>query len=110
MNTASTTTTLIRDYEFETIIGMLDVERTTPQKVRINAEFQSLNFICYVDVINFIEQIYNEYKFMSVENSLEVCAQNLKRKFQDLKFLKMEILKIEILKNAMVGAKIEIRY
>lgn len=103
-------TTLIKDYEFNTVIGMLDFERTTPQKVRINAEFQSRGFIDYVEVINFIESTYNECKFETVENSLDICARNLKEKFGSLTFLKMEILKTEIIKNALVGAKIEIKY
>ena len=46
-------TTLVRDHEFSTIIGMLDFERVTPQKVRINVEFKSENFIDYVEIINF---------------------------------------------------------
>lgn len=103
-------TTLIKDYEFETIIGMLDFERVNEQKVRINAEFKSAGFIDYVEVIEFIEMIYNEHKFQTVENSLEICSQKLKEKFNSLKSLKMEILKTEILKNALVGARIELEY
>lgn len=103
-------TTLIKDYEFTTIVGMLEFERTNPQKVRINAEFQSVQFIDYVEVIEFIEMIYNEHKFQTVENSLEICALKLKEKFSGINFLKMEILKTEILKNALVGAKIELKY
>ncbi|QKF92855.1 dihydroneopterin aldolase [Campylobacter sp. CCUG 57310] len=103
-------TTLIKDYEFETIIGMLEFERTNPQKVRINAEFASENFIDYVEVIEFVEAVYEEFKFQTVENSLEICSQKLKEKFSGLKFLKMEILKTEIFKNALVGAKIELEY
>ncbi|WP_211436533.1 MULTISPECIES: dihydroneopterin aldolase [unclassified Campylobacter] len=103
-------TTLIKDYEFETIIGLLEFERLNPQKVRINVEFQSSDFIDYVEVINFIESIYNEHKFETVENSLEVCAKNLKDKFSSLTSLKMEILKTEILNNALVGARFESKY
>lgn len=103
-------TTLIKDYEFETIIGLLEIERINSQKVRINVEFQSSDFIDYVEVINYIEFIYNEYKFKTVENSLEVCAKSLKDKFSSLTSLKMEILKTEILNNALVGARFEDKY
>lgn len=103
-------TTLIKDYEFETIIGLLEFERTNSQKVRINVEFQSSDFIDYVEVINYIEFIYNEYKFKTVENSLEVCSKSLKDKFSSLTSLKMEILKTEILNNALVGARFEDKY
>lgn len=103
-------TTIIRDYEFSTIIGMLDVERTKAQKVRVNAEFTSSDFINYVDIINAIKQIYDEFKFESVEKSVEKVAQILKAKFTNLSSLNFEILKVEIIKNAKVGAKIEIIY
>ena len=103
-------TTLIKDYEFSAIIGLLDFERTTPQKLKFSAEFQSTEFIDYVEVINFIEQIYAEGKFGSVESSLETCAKKLKEKFSSLSFLKMEIWKMEIIKNAMVGARVEVKY
>ncbi|WP_169753303.1 dihydroneopterin aldolase [Campylobacter mucosalis] len=101
------TTTLIKDYEFSTIIGMLDFERTTPQKVRVNASFTSDGFIDYVQVIDFIENFYNEQKFLSVEESVEETSKALKQKFANLCTLNFEILKTEIIKNALVGAKIE---
>jgi dihydroneopterin aldolase len=102
--------TIIKDYEFETIIGLLDFERTTPQRVRINIEFQSNGFIDYIDMINFIETIFDTEKFGSVESAVEITSQRLKENFSNLIFLKMEILKIEIVKNALVGARIDIKY
>ncbi|MBE2984182.1 dihydroneopterin aldolase [Campylobacter sp. RM9344] len=103
-------TTLIKDYEFETIIGMLDFERVKPQKIRINANFTSDGFIDYVEIINFIENFYNEHKFQSVEESVEKISIALKQKFSNLTSLNLEILKLEILKNALVGAKVESIY
>ena len=89
---------------------MLDFERTTPQRVRINIEFQSNGFIDYIDMINFIETIFDTEKFGSVESAVEITSQRLKENFSNLIFLKMEILKIEIVKNALVGARIDIKY
>lgn len=103
-------TTIIKDYEFRTIIGLLDFERETLQKVRVNAEFQSVEFVDYVEMIEEIERVFNEQKFGSVESAVEVCAKKIKEKFEQLIFLKMEILKTEIIKNALVGARIEIKY
>ena len=103
-------TTIIRDYEFSTIIGLLDFERVTPQKVRVSVEFESGEFIDYVEMINLIEEIYAREKFGTVESSPEICAKKLKEKFNSLSFLKMEILKIEIVKNATVGARAEFKY
>ena len=103
-------TTIIKDYEFSTIIGLLDFERERPQKVRVSVEFQSGEFIDYIEVINFIEEIYAREKFGTVESSLEICAKKLKEKFNSLSSLKMEILKTEIVKNATVGARAEFKY
>ncbi|MGG7072686.1 dihydroneopterin aldolase [Campylobacter sp. 9BO] len=104
------TATLIKDYEFGTIIGMLDFERKTPQKVRLNVSFTSDGFIDYTEMIDFIQNFYNEQKFLSVEESVEKTAGALKQKFTNLCSVNLEILKIEIVKNALVGAKIELVY
>ena len=82
----------------------------TPQKVRVSAEFKSGEFIDYVEMINFIEEIYAREEFGTVESLLEICAKKLKEKFSSLSSLKMEILKIEIVKNATVGARAEFKY
>ena len=99
-------TTIIKDYKFETIIGMLDFERVAKQEVRMNLEICSTSFIDYVLIIDFVKNFYNERQFQSVEESLEETSKALKEKFGSLTSLKMEILKTEILPNAVVGAKI----
>ena len=99
-------TTVIKDYKFETIIGMLDFERVAKQEVQMNLEICSTGFIDYVLIIDFVKNFYNERQFQSVEESLEETSKALKKKFGPLTSLKMEILKTEILPNAVVGAKI----
>lgn len=103
-------TTIIKNYEFETIIGVYDFERVKKQKVSISAEFISSSFIDYVEVMEFVENTYNEYKFKTVENSLDVMADILKKKFSNLLSINIEIYKLEIVKNAVVGAKLEVVY
>lgn len=103
-------TTIIKDFEFETIIGMFEFEQKTPQKVRINAEFCSESFVDYVEFKEFLKEKYNELKFQGVEESLSVMSKILKDKFQGLKSLKLEILKLEILKDALVGARLDVIY
>ena len=99
-------TTIIKNYKFETIIGMLDFERVAKQEVQMNLEICSTSFIDYVLIIDFVKNFYNERQFQSVEESLEETSKALKEKFSSLTSLKMEILKTEILPNAVVGAKI----
>ena len=93
-------TTIIKDYKFQTIIGMFDFERVAKQEVKVSLEFRSTS------LIDFIKEFYNEMKFQSVEESLEATCKALKEKFSSLTSLDMEILKTEILPNAIVGAKI----
>ena len=52
-------TTIIKDYKFETIIGMLDFERVAKQEVQINLEICSTSFIDYVLIIDFVKNFYN---------------------------------------------------
>ena len=99
-------TTIIKDYKFQTVIGMFDFERVAKQEVKVSLEFRSTSLIDYVAVIDFIQNFYNEQQFQSVEESLEVTSKALKDKFSSLTSLDMEILKTEILPNAIVGAKI----
>ena len=44
-------TTIIKDYKFETIIGMLDFERVAKQEVQMNLEICSTSFIDYVFIM-----------------------------------------------------------
>ncbi|WP_149715340.1 dihydroneopterin aldolase [Campylobacter concisus] len=99
-------TTIIKDYKFQTVIGMFDFERVAKQEVKVSLEFRSTSLIDYVLVADFIKEFYNEMKFQSVEESLEATCKALKERFGSLTSLDMEILKTEILPNAIVGAKI----
>ena len=99
-------TTIIKDYKFQTVIGMFDFERVAKQEVKVSLEFRSTSLIDYVLVIDFIQNFYNEQRFQSVEESLEITSKALKDKFSSLTSLDMEILKPEIMPNAIVGAKI----
>lgn len=99
-------TTIIKDYKFQTVIGMFDFERVAKQEVKVSLEFRSTSLIDYVLVADFIKEFYNEMKFQSVEESLEATCKALKERFSSLTSLDMEILKPEIMPNAIVGAKI----
>ncbi|MGH1600449.1 dihydroneopterin aldolase [Campylobacter majalis] len=102
--------TIIKEYEFDTIIGVYDFEREKTQKVRISVEYMADGFVDYVEVMQIIKSTYDEYKFMTVEESLRVVTDVLKQNFKALISLNMEIYKLEIVKNATVGAKIHRKY
>ena len=48
-------TTIIKDYKFQTVIGMFDFERVAKQEVKVSLEFRSTSFIDYVLVADFIK-------------------------------------------------------
>ena len=49
-------TTIIKDYKFQTVIGMFDFERVAKQEVKVSLEFRSTSLIDYVLVEDFIKE------------------------------------------------------
>lgn len=102
-------TILIEDLTFKTIIGILDEERTTPQRVKIDCRikypYTSDNFINYADVAQMIQKTMDEEKFELIETALEVLAERLKAFFPLLEALFLTIRKPDILPNCTVGVQ-----
>jgi len=104
---------LIKNLEFEAIIGILPFEREKTQKIIVNAEIEyndKTKYINYAEVCDFIEKYIIEKKFLLIEDALEEIAENLKQKYPQMKALKLQIKKPEILKNALVGVEILRKY
>ena len=102
---------IIEDLEFEAIIGILDFERTTPQKVLVNVKISyEGEFVDYAEVCKIIETKMQEEKFLLIEDALEFFADFLKIKFPQIKEIYLYIKKPKILKNALVGAEILRKY
>lgn len=99
--------TIIKDLEFQTIIGCLQNERKVAQNVKFDIEYESSQMIDYTEFAAFIREIYDKEKFKFVETSLEITAKKLKEKFPNLTFLKIEILKTQLFLNAKFGAVLE---
>ncbi|MDD3342177.1 MAG: dihydroneopterin aldolase [Sulfurospirillaceae bacterium] len=98
---------LIKNLTFETIIGILEVERTTLQKVcvtlHLDYNYDGENFINYADICTLIEEdmIASQYKLL--ENALESLSQKIKNTYPHTTKIKLKILKPNILPNATVG-------
>jgi dihydroneopterin aldolase len=109
----------IEDLTFDCIIGILDFERVTTQKVIINTSFEykytnnqipklelgnqsEENFIDYSIVSNEIETIMCEKKFELLEDAIIFLENYLSSKYQ-IKNLKIKISKPNILKNCIVS-------
>ena len=92
-------TTIIKDYKFQTVIGMFDFERVAKQEVKVSLEFRSTSLIDYVLVADFIKEVYNEMKFQSVEESLEATCKALKERFSSLTSLDIRQIALKISKT-----------
>lgn len=100
---------LIEDLTFETIIGILDHERTSAQQVRIDCtiEYPYANgdFINYAEVVQIIENTMKREKFELIETALDVLGIMLKQHFPLIETLSLTIRKPDILPNCTVGVQ-----
>lgn len=100
---------LIENLTFETIIGILDFERTAPQCVRIDCTidypYSEANFINYAEVAQLIERTMTLQKFELIETALDVLGMTLKQTFPLIQNLKLTIRKPDILSNCTVGVE-----
>lgn len=97
----------IEDLNFDCIIGILDFERETTQKVIINLSFEydfsnKDEFIDYSKVSNDIENIMTEKKFELLEEAIIYIENNLTNSYK-IKNLKIKISKPNILPNCIVS-------
>ena len=92
---------------FDTIIGILDFERTTPQTIVVTCtiEYRYLqeNFINYAEVVELIESTCKSEKFELLEEAIATLSQRLKERFAPIKRLYIKIEKPHILPNCRVG-------
>ena len=97
----------IEELTFDTIIGILDFERMTPQKVIINMEIKYLyennSFINYADVIQLIEKQLLEKKYELLETAIDELRKYILLKYPQIQQLTLKIMKPNIIKNAKVA-------
>ena len=100
---------LIEELTFECIIGILDFERETPQKVIINISFDydftdKSTFIDYSKVVNEIETIMQKEKFELLEDAILYIDSFLNTNYK-IENLEIKISKPNILTNCIVSLK-----
>lgn len=103
----------IQDLEFETIIGILDFERITKQKVRINCTIDytyDTEFLNYALVAKHIEEQMHEHEFELIEEALLSLKSSLKRQFPLILSLFLKISKPDILANCEVSLSETFKY
>lgn len=104
----------IENLSFKTIIGILETERITPQRVILNVhidyDYQPSFFINYADVCLFLEQEMTAMRYALLEEAIEDLGGKLSQKYTQMTFLSLKILKPDILPNATVGLSKEFNY
>ncbi|MBD3798689.1 dihydroneopterin aldolase [Sulfuricurvum sp.] len=102
-------TILIENLTFETIIGILDFERRTPQRVEIDCTitypYSEGSFINYAEVAQLIETTMNHHQFKLIETALDTLGITLKQTFPLIQNLSLTIRKPNILPNCTVGVE-----
>ncbi|RUM64866.1 MAG: dihydroneopterin aldolase [Sulfurimonas sp.] len=99
----------IQDLRFQTIIGILDFERITPQEVIINLELEynyENEFINYADVSALIKSSILTQEFLLIEDALLYLQVSLKKEFQEINTLTLKITKPSILPDCKVSVSL----
>lgn len=100
---------LIEDLTFTTILGILEDERTTAQRVSLDCiidyHYTENNFINYAHVSQLIEDTMVAEKFLLIEEALEALSQRLKEAFPLIETLILTLRKPDILPNCTVGVQ-----
>ncbi len=97
----------IEELTFECIIGILDFERLSPQKVIIDAQidydYSTEKFINYADVISLLQKEMINNKYELLETALNDLGQKILVTYPKVKNLKLKITKPNIISNANVS-------
>jgi len=99
----------IEDLKFQTIIGILDFERTTEQDVIINLSLDynyQDEYINYADVNALIKNSMQTQKFLLIEDALLYLQNFLKKEFNKINILELKITKPSILPDCKVSVSL----
>jgi dihydroneopterin aldolase len=97
----------IKALEIDAIIGLLDFERITAQKIIIDLEasytYTEGVFINYADLALFIETQIIQEKYELLEDALLDLKQTITQTYPTIQNLKLKIIKPNILDKCEVG-------
>jgi dihydroneopterin aldolase len=93
--------------EFDVIIGLLDFERETPQRVIVDVEasynYSNEEFINYADMALLIQDELKEKRYELLEEALLGLKNILSSTYPQIKTLQIKIAKPDILSNCSVA-------
>jgi len=106
-------TIYIEDLKFQTIIGILDFERVTPQDIVINVQIEydyKGDFINYAEISEFIKSHIKEQKFLLIEDALSFLSRNLQNNFPLIDTLFLKLTKPSIMDDCIVSVSEEYQF
>ncbi|MDP3301346.1 MAG: dihydroneopterin aldolase [Sulfuricurvum sp.] len=102
-------TILIENLTLDSIIGILESERVTPQKVIIdciiNYHYTENTFINYAQISEHIQNSIQKNEFFLIEEALQSLGISLKKEFSSITTLSLTLRKPDILSNCTVGVQ-----
>ena len=97
----------IEELSFDVIIGLLDFERVTPQRVIIEVEvdykYKNNQFINYADMVTLIQKHLDKQKYELLEDAIIGLKEVLIKKYPKIKTIFIKISKPNILENCIVS-------
>lgn len=97
----------IKDFEIYAIIGILDFERVSEQKIVIDIkilyDYNQNSFINYADISSLVEEILIKNKFLLIEDALLSLKKEIMILYPLIKELEIEIKKPDIIPNCIVS-------
>jgi len=92
---------------FDVIIGLLDFERVTPQRVIIDIEasydYRDRDFINYANIVSLVEDELKTQKYELIEDALLGLKSIIYKEYPTLQKLYIKIIKPDILTQCSVG-------
>jgi len=97
----------VEDLTFECIIGILDFERDTSQKVIVNLwaeyDYSAEHFVNYATISEIIQHQMQANKYELLESAISDITQLVVKRFPTITKLYIKINKPNIISNANVG-------
>jgi len=97
----------IESLTFDVIIGLLDFERTTPQKLIVDIEivydYRPNSFINYADVASYVEADLKKHQYLLLEDALMGLKTLLYMQYQTIQKIYIKLSKPDILPHCNVA-------
>ena len=97
----------IENLTFNAIIGLLDFERKTEQKVVVNLtatySYKDGDYIDYVNICNIVKESIKSKKFELLEDALNYLNKTIQTKYPTIEKLYIKISKPDILNDCIVS-------